>query len=164
MCLSELVFRMCSLRKTLLLAILASALLVLAILHSWPTRAYTTVDRWQPQGLEVEKHLLERLPEADHQMGNISLHVRDYVARYGRFWNGPSTAKPALTSSRVHLRSLLARNGCVCEGESGGVNLPVARLLFPGVSTMLLHTAFNASELEDVKQRRAKEYRSFQKR
>lgn len=74
-----------SLRKTLLLAILASALLVLAILHSWPTRAYTTVDVWQRQGLEVEKPLLERLPEADHQMGNISFHVRDYVARYVAF-------------------------------------------------------------------------------
>lgn len=84
MCLSESVFRMRSLRKTLLLAILASALLVLAILHSWPTRAYTTVDVWQRQGLEVEKHLLERFPEADHQMSNVSFHVRDYVARYWR--------------------------------------------------------------------------------
>lgn len=85
-----------SLRKTLLLAILASVLLVLAILHSWPTRAYTTVDVGQRQGLEVEKHLLERLPEADHQMGNISFHVRDYVARYGRV----SATVPARRSQR----------------------------------------------------------------
>lgn len=75
-----------SLRKTLLLAVLASVLLVLAILHSWPTRVYTTVDVWQRQGLEVEKHLLGRLPEADHQLSNISFHVRDYVARYGHVY------------------------------------------------------------------------------
>uniref|UniRef100_H3DAS0 Beta-1,4 N-acetylgalactosaminyltransferase n=1 Tax=Tetraodon nigroviridis TaxID=99883 RepID=H3DAS0_TETNG len=129
-----------SLRKTLLLAVLASVLLVLAILHSWPTRVYTTVDVWQRQGPEAEKHLLGRLPDADPLLSNISFHVRDHVA------------------------SLLARNGCVCEGESGGVNLPFAQLLFPRVSAQLLHTAFNASQLEEVKQRRAKEFQSFQKR
>lgn len=68
-----------SLRKTLLLAVLASVLLVLAILHSWPTRVYSTVDVWQ-------KHLLERLPQADHRLSNISFHVRDDVARYARFY------------------------------------------------------------------------------
>ncbi|CAG06764.1 unnamed protein product [Tetraodon nigroviridis] len=151
-----------SLRKTLLLAVLASVLLVLAILHSWPTRVYTTVDVWQRQGPEAEKHLLGRLPDADPLLSNISFHVRDHVARYGRW--GPGTATPALTSSRPPLRSLLARNGCVCEGESGGVNLPFAQLLFPRVSAQLLHTAFNASQLEEVKQRRAKEFQSFQKR
>lgn len=66
-----------SLRKTLLLAILASVLLVLALLHSWPTRAYTAVDVWQHQG-----HLQERLPEADPGLSNISFHVREHVARY----------------------------------------------------------------------------------
>lgn len=70
----------------MLLAVLASVLLVLAILHLWPTRVYTTVDVWQRQGLEVEKYLQERLPEADHRLSNISVHVRDYVARYGRFY------------------------------------------------------------------------------
>lgn len=70
-----------SLRKTLLLAVLASVLLVLAILHSWPTRTYTTVDVWQRQGPEVEKHLLGRLPEADSPLSNISFRVRGYVAR-----------------------------------------------------------------------------------
>lgn len=74
-----------SLRKTLLLAVLVSVLLVLAILHSWPTRVYTTVDVWQRQGLEVVKHLQERLQGEDHRLSNISFHVRDHVARYGRF-------------------------------------------------------------------------------
>lgn len=74
-----------SLRKTLLLAVLASVLLVLAILHSWPTRVYATVDVWQRQGPEAEKHLLGRLPDADRRLSNISVHVRDRVARYGRF-------------------------------------------------------------------------------
>lgn len=44
------------------------------------------------------------------------------------------------------------------------MNLPFAQLLFPRVSAQLLHTAFSASELEEVKRRRAKEYESFQKR
>uniref|UniRef100_A0AAQ6APZ7 Beta-1,4 N-acetylgalactosaminyltransferase n=1 Tax=Amphiprion ocellaris TaxID=80972 RepID=A0AAQ6APZ7_AMPOC len=129
-----------SLRKTVLLAILVSVVLVLALLHSWPTRTYTTVDVWQRPGPSVERHLEERLPELDHRLSNIPFHVRDSVA------------------------SLLARNGCICEGESGGVNLPFAQLLFPRVSAHPLHTAFEASELEEMKRRRAKEYKSFQKR
>ncbi|KAK1902144.1 Beta-14 N-acetylgalactosaminyltransferase 1 [Dissostichus eleginoides] len=129
-----------SLRKTVLLAILASVVLVLALIHSWPTRAYTTVDVWQRSGSILERHLEERLPEPDHRLGNIPFHVRDNVA------------------------SLLARNGCICEGESGGVNLPFAQLLFPRVSAHPLHTAFEASDLEEMKRRRAKEYKSFQKR
>ncbi|XP_037346540.2 beta-1,4 N-acetylgalactosaminyltransferase 1 isoform X1 [Pungitius pungitius] len=129
-----------SVRKTVLLAILASVVLVLALLHSWPTRASTTVDIWQRPGPIEERHLEERLPEPDHRFGNIPFHVRDNVA------------------------SLLARNGCVCEGESGGLNLPFAQLLFPRVSAHPLHTAFEASELEEMKRRRAKEYKSFRER
>lgn len=72
-----------SLRKTVLLAILASVVLVLALLHSWPTRAYTTVDVRQRPGLTAERHLDERLPEPDRQLENIPYHVRDNVARYG---------------------------------------------------------------------------------
>lgn len=73
-------FRMRSLRKTVLLAILASVVLVLALLHSWPTRAYTTVDVWQRPATIVERHLEERLPDADHRLGSIPFHVRDNVA------------------------------------------------------------------------------------
>ncbi|XP_068170702.1 beta-1,4 N-acetylgalactosaminyltransferase 1 isoform X3 [Antennarius striatus] len=129
-----------SLRKTVLLIILVSVVLVLALLHSWPTRSYTTVDVWQRHGPIVERRLEERLSDPDQRLGNIPFHVRDSVA------------------------SLLARNGCVCEGDSGGVHLPFAQLLFPRVSAQPLHTAFEAAELEEVKRRRAKEYKSFQKR
>ncbi len=59
---------------------------------------------------------------------------------------------------------LLARNGCVCEGESRGVNLPFVQLLFPRVSAHPLHTAFQASQLHEMKKRRAKEYQSLQMR
>ena len=58
----------------------------------------------------------------------------------------------------------MARNGCVCEGKSAAVNLPFSQLLFPRVSASALHTAFQASELEALKERRAKEYHSFQTR
>lgn len=70
-----------SVRKTVLLAILVSVVLVLALLHSWPTRAYTTVDVWQRPGPILEQHLEERLTELDHQLDNIPFHVRDNVAR-----------------------------------------------------------------------------------
>nr|XP_046191214.1 beta-1,4 N-acetylgalactosaminyltransferase 1 isoform X1 [Oncorhynchus gorbuscha]XP_046191220.1 beta-1,4 N-acetylgalactosaminyltransferase 1 isoform X1 [Oncorhynchus gorbuscha] len=129
-----------SLRKTVLLAIVASVVLVLALLHSWPTRAYTTVDVWQRPGPAVERHLEERFPEPDHRSANIPYRVKESVA------------------------GLLARNGCVCEGESGGMNLPFAQLLFPRVSAHPMHTAFEASELEEMKKRRAKEYQGFQMR
>ncbi|KAG7493716.1 beta-1,4 N-acetylgalactosaminyltransferase 1 [Solea senegalensis] len=133
-------FRMRSVRKTVLLAILVSVVLVLALLHSWPTRTYTTVDVWQRPVPLLDRRLEERLSDVDRQLGNIPFHVRDNVA------------------------ILLAQNGCVCEGERGGVNLPFAQLLFPRVSAQPLHTAFEASELEEIKRRRAKEYDSFQKR
>lgn len=83
-------FRMPSLRRTLLLAILASVVLVLALLHSWPTRSYTTVDVWQRPGQIVEKRREDRLPEPDHRLGNIPFHVRDNVARYGLFLSDES--------------------------------------------------------------------------
>ncbi|XP_046881302.1 beta-1,4 N-acetylgalactosaminyltransferase 1 [Hypomesus transpacificus] len=129
-----------SLRKTVLLALLASVVLVVALLHSWPTRTYSTVDVRQRPGPMVEHHLEERLPELDHRSGNIPYRLKESVA------------------------SLLARNGCVCEGENGGVNIPFAQLLFPRVSAHPLHTAFEASELEEMKKRRAKEYQGFQMR
>ncbi|KAM6980169.1 beta-1,4 N-acetylgalactosaminyltransferase 1 [Aplochiton taeniatus] len=136
----QLGFRMRSLRKTVLLAFVASAVLVLALLHSWPTRGYTTVDVSQRPVPVVEQHLEARLPESDQRSSHVPYHLREGIA------------------------SLLARNGCVCEGESGGVNLPFAQLLFPRVSAHPLHTAFEASELEEMKRRRAKEYQSFQMR
>uniref|UniRef100_A0A671RIV3 Beta-1,4 N-acetylgalactosaminyltransferase n=1 Tax=Sinocyclocheilus anshuiensis TaxID=1608454 RepID=A0A671RIV3_9TELE len=129
-----------SLRKTVLLALVASVVLVLAVLHSWPTRVYSTVDvRYRP-GPGAERLLEERLPEPDPSTSTIPYRVRESVAR------------------------LLARNGCVCEGESRGVNLPFAQLLFPRVSAHPLHTAFQASQLHEMKKRRAKEYQSFQMR
>lgn len=69
----------------MLLAILVSVVLVLALLHSWPTRAYTTVDVSQNPGAILEKHLEDRLPEADHRFGNIPYRVREGIARYKLF-------------------------------------------------------------------------------
>uniref|UniRef100_A0A3P9K6E6 Beta-1,4 N-acetylgalactosaminyltransferase n=1 Tax=Oryzias latipes TaxID=8090 RepID=A0A3P9K6E6_ORYLA len=129
-----------SLKKTVLLAILVSVVLVLALIHSWPARAYTTVDVWQQLAPVVERNVEDRLPLLDHQLSNIPFHVKPSVA------------------------SLLPRNGCVCEGQSGGINLPFVQLLFPRVSAHPLHTAFNASDLGEMKTRRAKEYESFQRR
>ncbi|XP_067229021.1 beta-1,4 N-acetylgalactosaminyltransferase 1 isoform X1 [Chanodichthys erythropterus] len=129
-----------SLRKTVLLALVASVVLVLAVLHSWPTRVYSTVDVRYRLGPGAERLLEERLPEPDPSASTIPYRVRESVAR------------------------LLARNGCVCEGERRGVSLPFAQLLFPRVSAHPLHTAFQASQLHEMKKRRAKEYQSFQMR
>lgn len=65
----------------MLLAILVSVVLVLALLHSWPTRAYTTVDVWHRPGPILERHLEERLSEQDHQLDSIPFHVKDNVAK-----------------------------------------------------------------------------------
>lgn len=70
-----------SLRKTVLLALVASVVLVLAVLHSWPTRVYSTVDvRYRP-GPGAERLLEERLPEPDPSASTIPYRVRESVAR-----------------------------------------------------------------------------------
>ncbi|MCJ8729145.1 hypothetical protein PDJAM_G00102620 [Pangasius djambal] len=132
--------RMHSLLKTVLLALIASVLLLMAVLHSWPTRAYSTVDVRQRPGSGVERLLEERLPDPDPSAGSIPYRVKESVA------------------------GLLARNGCVCEGERASVNLPFAKLLFPRVSAHSLHTAFQPSQLDEMKRRRAKEFQGFQMR
>ncbi|KAL0191334.1 hypothetical protein M9458_014032, partial [Cirrhinus mrigala] len=69
-----------SLRKTVLLALVASVVLVLAVLHSWPTRVYSTVDvRYRP-GSGAERLLEERLPELDPSTSTIPYRVRESVA------------------------------------------------------------------------------------
>ncbi|XP_057701129.1 beta-1,4 N-acetylgalactosaminyltransferase 1 [Corythoichthys intestinalis] len=130
--------RMRSLRKTVLLSILVSVVLVLALIHTWPTRAYTTIEVWQRPGLVLDRNLEDRLLEPDPQLSTIPFHVRESVA------------------------GLLARNGCVCESE--GVTLPILQILKSRVSAQSLNKAFQASELEELKKRRDKEFKSFQKR
>lgn len=68
-----------SLRKTVLLAVLVSVVLVLALLHSWPTRAYSTVD--VSQHPLSDKNLEERLPELQRRVGDVGYHLREGVAR-----------------------------------------------------------------------------------
>ncbi|CAL1580288.1 unnamed protein product [Knipowitschia caucasica] len=125
-----------SLRKTGAAgAVLVSVVLVLALLHSWPSRGYSTVDVWQRRGA---LHQDDRFN--DHHLSAIPIRVRDSVA------------------------GLLSRNSCVCEGDSGGLNLPFSQLLFPRVSAHSLHTSFRPSELEELKRRRAHEFESYQRR
>ncbi|KAF7711978.1 hypothetical protein HF521_000989 [Silurus meridionalis] len=129
-----------SMLKTVLLALVASVVLLMAVLHSWPTRAYSTIDVRQRPGSGVERLLEERLPDPDPSAISIPYRVKENIA------------------------GLLARNSCVCEGERPGVNLPFAKLLFPRVSAHPLHTAFQPSQLDEMKRRRAKEYQGFQMR
>lgn len=72
--------KMRSLRKTALLAVLASLLLLVALLHSWPARSYSTVDVWQQTLLTTDRHQGE-LP-SDQRLANISFHLREGVARW----------------------------------------------------------------------------------
>nr|XP_057911243.1 beta-1,4 N-acetylgalactosaminyltransferase 1 isoform X2 [Doryrhamphus excisus] len=129
-------FSMRTARKPLLFAILVSVVLVLALIHMWSTCVSTTVDVWQRHDL-LEKHT-DQLRQADPQLSAIPFHVRESVA------------------------SLLGRNGCVCESQ--GVHLPYLQMLTSWVSAQPLHTAFQASELEEVKRRRDQEFKSFQSR
>ncbi|XP_061894007.1 beta-1,4 N-acetylgalactosaminyltransferase 1 isoform X1 [Entelurus aequoreus] len=124
-------------RKTVFLAVLVSVLLVLTLIHTWTSsHAYTSVEVWQRPEL-LERHD-DRVPDPDPVLRTIPFHVRDSVA------------------------SLLARNGCVCESE--GINLPFLQMLTTRVAARPLHTAFQPSELEEVKRRREKEFRSLQNR
>lgn len=75
----------------MLLAVLASVVLLLALLHSWPTRASTTADVRPRPARVTDKDLEERLSVPDHRLRNISFHVRESVAR----WEAPPTSRGA---------------------------------------------------------------------
>ncbi|XP_066527241.1 beta-1,4 N-acetylgalactosaminyltransferase 1a isoform X2 [Hoplias malabaricus] len=69
-----------------------------------------------------------------------------------------------LDNVSYNLKQATARNGCVCEGEKRGVNMPFADLLFPVVSAEDLKLAFEASKLQGVQERRKAEFQNFRKR
>lgn len=62
--------------------------------------------------------------------------------------------------------SFLAQNSCVCEANKDTIQLPGMDLLFPQVWALDIASAFLESQNkpESVKQRRAEEYSSFQRR
>lgn len=127
-------------RKKVLMA-MATVGLVAALIRSWTPRPYTSVDvRPKQQDTKIEKLLEDRLQLAEHKYDEVPYRVKESVL------------------------SLLARNGCLCEGETRSINLPYAQLLFPRVLAQNLQTAYKDSELEEVKRRRAQEYQSFQRR
>lgn len=74
------VCRMHSLLKTVLLALVASVVLLMAVMHSWPTRVYSTVDLRQRSGLGVERLREERLPDPDPSAGAVPYRVKENVA------------------------------------------------------------------------------------
>ncbi|XP_063064720.1 beta-1,4 N-acetylgalactosaminyltransferase 1a [Engraulis encrasicolus] len=131
---------MLSHKKKVLMA-MATVGLVAALIRSWTPRPYGAVDvRPKQEARRVERLLEERLLVSQNKYGDVPYRVKDSVL------------------------SLLARNGCVCEGDERTINIPYANLLFPRVSAQNLNTAFKDSELDEVKRRRAQEYSSFQKR
>ncbi|XP_062872082.1 beta-1,4 N-acetylgalactosaminyltransferase 1a [Trichomycterus rosablanca] len=69
----------------------------------------------------------------------------------------PYHLKPSLANA-------VARNGCVCEGDKWRIKVPFGDLLFSQVWAADLHTAFRASDLDNINQRRQKEYLNFRKR
>lgn len=77
-----------SLRKTALLGIVASVLLVAALLRSWTPRAYTYVDVRQRPASEAERLLEERLADGEQRYADIPYRVKESVAgsvdRWGR--------------------------------------------------------------------------------
>ncbi|KAG5836245.1 hypothetical protein ANANG_G00252540 [Anguilla anguilla] len=143
---------MYSLRKTVLLVIVASVLLVAALLRSWTPRTYTTVDVRQRPGSSVERLLEERLQDSDQRYSSIPYHLKESVAGALSALCVSAPVQPA-RPERLRVR-----------GGGGGVRLPFAQLLFPRVSAHPLHTAFEPSELEELKRRRAQEYHGFQMR
>lgn len=127
-------------RKKFLGVILISGLLLAALLHSWSPQCSSAVYISHRRPSEI-KNILERVAEP-HDYHDIAYHVKEDVA------------------------SLLAQNSCVCEADKDAIQLPVLDLLFPQVWTLDIASAFLESQTkpESVKQRRAEEYSSFQKR
>ncbi|XP_060794463.1 beta-1,4 N-acetylgalactosaminyltransferase 1a isoform X2 [Neoarius graeffei] len=60
-----------------------------------------------------------------------------------------------------HLKETTVRNGCVCEGDAWHLNVPFGDFLFTRVGAEALHSAFRASEIEEIKKRRKHEYDNF---
>ncbi|XP_006629483.2 beta-1,4 N-acetylgalactosaminyltransferase 1 [Lepisosteus oculatus] len=128
------------LRKPTLLAVLVSALLVVALLRSWTPKTSPAVDLRPGSGSGAGRLLEEHQRLAADKYEHIPYRVKESVA------------------------GLLPRNDCACEAKGAALGLPLPQALFPRVSAHALHTAFAASELDEVKRRRAQEYRSFKTR
>ncbi|XP_066564669.1 beta-1,4 N-acetylgalactosaminyltransferase 1a [Amia ocellicauda] len=128
------------LRKPTILVLVVSTLLVVAILRPWTPKPTSAVDLRNRASASAERLLEERVRHSPGKYEHIPYRLKVSVA------------------------GLLANNGCVCEGEEGGVNLPFSQVLFPRVGAYSLDRAFQASELEEVQRRRAQEFHSFQMR
>ncbi|KAI2649671.1 Beta-1,4 N-acetylgalactosaminyltransferase 1 [Labeo rohita] len=113
--------------------------LVAVLIHHWNSYTVTTIDVLQgPDHLKVL--LEERTQNMGHKNDHIPYHIKDSMSKS------------------------LANNGCVCEGDKPGINVPFVQLLFPQVSATQLHASFQDSDLQKAKEYRNKEYLSFRKR
>ncbi|MCJ8741477.1 hypothetical protein PDJAM_G00071180 [Pangasius djambal] len=109
-------------------------------------------------GLLVAVLFLHRTPSAPtviHSQKRLNSTIEKLLERNERLKNSDN-------SIPYHLKEATARrNGCVCEGDAWRLNVPFGNLLFTHVGAEELHSAFRASELEEVKKRRQHEYNNL---
>ncbi|XP_018615650.1 beta-1,4 N-acetylgalactosaminyltransferase 1a isoform X3 [Scleropages formosus] len=118
---------------------LAVVLFAAILLSFWMSVDYRTVDLRSQPGSTLKKLFDQRVQLLQESYSEIPFRIKESVL------------------------GLLPHNRCVCQSEKT-IDLPFSRMLFPRVSAKVFHTAFQASELEEVKRRRAEEYQSFKKR
>ncbi|XP_026776695.3 beta-1,4 N-acetylgalactosaminyltransferase 1 [Pangasianodon hypophthalmus] len=111
--------------------------LLLAVLFLHRTPSAPTVTHSQKRLNSTIEKLLERNEQLKNSDNSIPYHLKETTAR---------------------------KNGCVCEGDAWRINVPFSNLLFPHTGAEDLHSAFRASELEEVKKRRQHEYNNHQMR
>ncbi|XP_017343502.1 beta-1,4 N-acetylgalactosaminyltransferase 1 isoform X1 [Ictalurus punctatus] len=119
-------------RVKVLVSFVILGLFVAVLLHHWTARAPTVIHSQKSLDSTIDK-LLER----NKQWKNSDNHIP------------------------YHLKETTARNECVCKGDTWHINVPFGHLFFPWVDAMELQSAFRASELEEMKQRRQNEYKKF---
>ncbi|XP_053499268.1 beta-1,4 N-acetylgalactosaminyltransferase 1-like isoform X2 [Ictalurus furcatus] len=98
-----------------------------------------------------------RAPTVIHSQKSLDSTIKKLLERNEQLKNSDKRIP-------YHLKQTTARNACVCEGDTWHLNVPFGDLLFPRVGAEELHSAFRASDLEEIKKRRQHEYNNFMNR
>ncbi|CAJ1085218.1 beta-1%2C4 N-acetylgalactosaminyltransferase 1a isoform X3 [Xyrichtys novacula] len=115
---------------------------LLALVHIWSPGNSSRVDIRPKEWSPINTNLNGKLQKAVNDFQDIPYHIKEDAA------------------------CRLARNTCVCVADKKTVNLPFSNLLWPQAWAHDISMAFLEShpDPKGVKQRRAKEYQSFQRR
>ncbi|XP_041656405.1 beta-1,4 N-acetylgalactosaminyltransferase 1a [Cheilinus undulatus] len=122
--------------------ILVNVFLLFALFHVWSPKSCFKVDIRPKELSSLHSRLKGKIPSIANGYHDIPYHIKEDVA------------------------CLLAQNSCVCLADKETLRLPFSDLLWPRVWAHNISMAFLGShpDPEGVKQSRAQEYHSFQRR